>query len=163
MHDDTRIGATSQLERERLERIRAERHALAGHTCALYTNARLERIDPALQDGIGCTLCYPPDGRVRGDDSRPMHQRTPERTPDDVTHTAWGKLEQYYPQVQALFDVWCKNCGAANIEIGQTFDWKINSVVVLLSLRCSACKSFALLWNGAFLAIAFHSLRRDQP
>jgi hypothetical protein len=34
------------------------------HVCRPYRNARGEVIDPAEQDGIGCPVCWPEDGRV---------------------------------------------------------------------------------------------------
>ena len=34
------------------------------HVCQVYWNARRELVDPATQDGIGCKVCCPPDGRV---------------------------------------------------------------------------------------------------
>lgn len=34
------------------------------HKCQLYVNARGEVINPHDQDGIGCPVCMPPNGRV---------------------------------------------------------------------------------------------------
>lgn len=38
---------------------------MAAHRCRKYLNACGEVIDPADQGGIGCPVCYPPDGRVQ--------------------------------------------------------------------------------------------------
>jgi hypothetical protein len=43
----------------------ATEERVQGHDCPRYLNARGELIDPKDQDGIGCPVCYPPDGRYR--------------------------------------------------------------------------------------------------
>jgi hypothetical protein len=57
----------TRLFREVMARRDAEVRAgrVTAHTCPHYTNARGEEINPAVQGGIGCPVCYPPDGRYR--------------------------------------------------------------------------------------------------
>jgi hypothetical protein len=45
--------------------VMATEERVQGHDCPRYLNARGELIDPKDQDGIGCPVCYPPDGRYR--------------------------------------------------------------------------------------------------
>jgi hypothetical protein len=60
-----------RVELERLTRIRTEYAAKVGHVCPLYSTARSGPphydglSDPALRMGLGCPICYPPDGRYR--------------------------------------------------------------------------------------------------
>ena len=57
-------------EASRLLEIRRAFAARVGHTCPRYVSARTYAphweglADPALQEGIGCPLCFPPDGKA---------------------------------------------------------------------------------------------------
>jgi len=63
-----RITGT-RAARAAYETARDAYRARVGHVCPLYVTPRTDYphydglSDPAVQEGIGCPICYPPDGR----------------------------------------------------------------------------------------------------
>ena len=61
----------TRAARAAYEAARGAYHAKVGHVCPLYATPRSGYphydglSDPAVQEGIGCPICYPPDGRPR--------------------------------------------------------------------------------------------------
>jgi hypothetical protein len=68
----TNKRAGFNAEYERVSKIRDAYAAKVGHVCPTYLTVRSGPphndgpSDPALQDGLGCPICYPPDGRYHG-------------------------------------------------------------------------------------------------